>query len=135
DYSLKPWLALKTKVQSSNLREGQTFTKGFAIIQDVNFDIWRLKFNTRMALFETDDFNNAQYVYESDVLYAFSIPAYNGTGVRTYAMVRYDAMKNVSLWIRDARFNFRDRDTVGSGLSESEGTTSSELKAMLMVSF
>ena len=71
DYALKPWLKLKTKVQSSTQDEGGEFTKGFAIMQDVNFDWWKLKFNTRMALFETDDFDNAQYVYESDVLYAF----------------------------------------------------------------
>ncbi len=135
DYTLKPWLKLKTKVQSSSQNEGVEFTKGFAIIQDVNFDVWKLKFNTRMALFETDDFDNAQYVYESDVLYAFSIPAYNGTGVRTYAMVRYDPIRNVSLWLRYARFSFRDREVVGSGLDESEGDTSTEVKAMLRVKF
>jgi hypothetical protein len=135
DYSLKPWLKLKTKVQSSTQNEGDQFTKGFAIIQDVNFEWWKLKFNTRMALFETDDFDNAQYVYESDVLYAFSIPAYNGKGVRTYAMVRYDPIRNVSIWLRYAQFSFRDRDVVGSGLNESIGNTSSEVKAMLRVKF
>lgn len=135
DYELRPWLKLKTKVQSSTQDEGSEFTKGFAIIQDVNFSWWKLKFNTRMALFETDDFDNAQYVYESDVLYAFSIPAYNGTGTRTYAMVRYDPVRNISLWLRYARFTFRDRDTVGSGLNESEGNTSTEIKAMLRIKF
>lgn len=128
-------LSLKTKVQSSNQTEGDEFTKGFVILQDVNFNVWKLKFNTRMALFETDDFDNAQYVYESDVLYAFSIPAYNGKGVRTYAMVRYDPLPNISLWLRYARFTFRDRDTVGSGLNESEGNTSSEIKVMMRVKF
>ncbi len=135
DYELKPWLRLKTKVQSSTQSEGKEFTKGFAIIQDVNFDWWKLKFNTRMALFETDDFDNAQYVYESDVLYAFSIPAYNGTGIRTYAMVRYDPLKNLSVWLRYARFSFRDREVVGSGLEESQENTSSEVKAMLRFKF
>ncbi|MEP0987796.1 helix-hairpin-helix domain-containing protein [Ekhidna sp.] len=135
DYALKPWLKLKTKVQSSTQDEGGEFTKGFAIIQDVNFDWWKLKFNTRMALFETDDFDNAQYVYESDVLYAFSIPAYNGTGVRTYAMVRYDPVRNLSLWLRYASFSFRDRNSVGSGLNESVGSISSEIKAMLRFKF
>lgn len=135
DYKLNSQLTLKTKVQSSNQREGEEFTKGFAIIQDVNFEVWKLKFNTRMALFETDDFDNAQYVYESDVLYAFSIPAYNGTGVRTYAMVRYDPIKNTSIWMRYARFTFRDRNVVGSGLEQSIGNTSSELKVMLRYKF
>ncbi|MEO1254092.1 MAG: hypothetical protein AAFY41_04270, partial [Bacteroidota bacterium] len=135
DYQLETWLKLKTKVQSSTQNEGDEFTKGFAIIQDVNFGFWKLKFNTRMALFETDNFDNAQYVYESDVLYAFSIPAYNGTGTRTYAMVRYDPLKNVSVWLRYARFTFTDREIVGSGLEESIGNTSTEVKAMLRVKF
>ncbi|SNT35768.1 Helix-hairpin-helix motif-containing protein [Ekhidna lutea] len=135
DYELKPWLKLKTKVQSSTQQEGNEHTKGFAIIQDVNFEVWKLKFNTRMALFDTDDFDNAQYVYENDVLYAFSIPAYNGTGVRSYAMVRYDPIRNVSVWLRYAQFSFRDREVVGSGLNESIGNTSSEMKIMLRIKF
>ncbi len=135
DYAMRSWLKLKTKVQSSTQDENAVFTKGFVIVQDVNFEVWRLKFNTRMALFETDDFDNAQYVYESDVLYAFSIPAYNGTGTRAYAMVRYDPIRNISVWLRYARFTFRDRETVGSGLNESEGDTSTEIKAMLRIKF
>lgn len=135
DYTARSWLKLKTKVQSSHQQEGDVFTKGFVILQDINFDIWKLKFHTRMALFDTEDFDNAQYVYESDVLYAFSIPAYNGTGTRTYAMVRYDPIKNLALWVRYARFTFRDRDSVGSGLEESIGNTSSEIKVMARVKF
>ena len=139
DYGLRPWLNLKTKVQSSTQDENGVFTKGFAIIQDVNFDVWKLKFNTRMALFETDDFDNAQYVYESDVLYAFSIPAYNGSGIRTYAMVRYDPIKNVSIWIRYAQTRFPGAfgvvNLIGSSLDTSIGETASELKAMLRVKF
>ncbi|MEO9869675.1 ComEA family DNA-binding protein [Ekhidna sp.] len=139
DYELRPWLKLKTKVQSSTQNEGGEFTKGFAIIQDVNFKVWKLKFNTRMALFETDDFDNAQYVYESDVLYAFSIPAYNGSGIRTYAMVRYDPMRNISIWIRYAQTTFPGAagitNIIGSSLDSSIGDTASEIKAMLRVKF
>jgi hypothetical protein len=135
DYELKPRLKLKTKVQTSTQQEGNIFTSGFAILQDVNFEVWELKFYTRAALFDTDNFDNAQYVYENDVLYAFSIPAYNGVGVRNYVMVRYDPIRDLSLWIRYGQFSFRDRDTVGSGLDESEGPRSSELKIMVRKKF
>ncbi|MEM7297939.1 MAG: hypothetical protein AAF391_06700 [Bacteroidota bacterium] len=135
DFAARSWLKLKTKVQSSHQREGDEFTKGFVILQDINFDVWKLKFHTRIALFDTDDFDNAQYVYESDVLYAFSIPAYNGNGTRTYVMMRYDPFKNLSLWIRYARFTFRDRDVVGSGLEQSISNTSSEIKVMARIKF
>lgn len=135
DYQVVSNLALKTKVQSSHQNEAGDFTRGFAIIQDINFQLWVLKFHTRMALFQTDNFDNAQYVFENDVLYAFSIPAYNGTGIRNYAMVRYDPAKNISLWIRYARYSYRDRDQVGSGLEASFGSTSSELKLMARLKF
>lgn len=139
DYSLKPWLKLKTKVQGSTQNEGDEFTKGFAIIQDVNFDVWKLKFNTRMALFETDDFDNAQYVYESDVLYAFSIPAYNGSGIRSYVMVRYDLVRNIALWIRYARTTFPESfgvaNAIGSSLDTAFGDTASEIKVMMRMKF
>ena len=135
NYKVNSRLDLKTKVQSSNQTEGGLFTKGFVIIQDLNFDVWKVKFKTRIALFETDDFDNAQYVYENDVLYAFSIPAYNGRGVRSYAMIRYDPVRNMSLWLRYARFSFRDRDTVGAGLEASDTNTSSEIKLMLRLKF
>ena len=139
DYELKQWLTLKTKVQSSTQTEGKVFTKGFAIIQDVNFDWWKLKFNTRMAIFDTDDFDNAQYVYENDVLYSFSIPAYSGSGIRTYAMVRYDPIRNISIWIRYAQTTFPNtmgsNNVIGSSLEASIGDTSSEVRAMLRIKF
>ena len=135
DYELKSNLKFKTKIQSSTQHEGDEFTKGFVILQDVNFDVWKLKFHTRVALFDTDNFDNAQYVYENDVLYAFSIPAYNGKGVRNYVMVRYDPMKNVSLWVRYSSFTFQDREVIGSGLEEANGDRSSEIKMMARIKF
>ncbi|MEP5612829.1 MAG: helix-hairpin-helix domain-containing protein [Cyclobacteriaceae bacterium] len=138
DYAVQPWLDLKTRVQSSTVRLGQSFTKGIAIIQDVNFTVWKIKVYSRMALFDSEDFNNAQYVYENDVLYAFSIPAYIGSGVRNYLMIRCDPLRNTSLWIRYARTEFRNTTsdrTVGSSLELSQGNVASEIKVMLRHKF
>ncbi len=137
-YQLQSWLDLKTKVQSSTVTEADNFTKGIAIVQDVNFRIWKLKFHTRMALFDADNFNNAQYVYENDVLYAFSIPAYIGTGIRNYVMFRYDPLKNTSLWMRYSRTEFKNvsaKPTVGSSLEQAQGDTASEIKMMMRFKF
>lgn len=135
DYDIKNKLKLKTKVQTSTQQLGKTFTSGFAIIQDVNFNIWKLKVNTRTALFDTDNFDNAQYVYESDVLYAFSIPSYNGKGIRNYIMVRFDPLRNVAIWLRYGRYAFFNRDHIGSGLEESKGNVSSDFKVMARIKF
>ncbi|MEP1096546.1 MAG: helix-hairpin-helix domain-containing protein [Cyclobacteriaceae bacterium] len=138
DYHPQSWLNLKTKVQSSTVDQGSNFSKGIAIIQDVNFTAWKFKVHTRMALFDSQDFNNAQYVYENDVLYAFSIPAYVGTGVRSYVMVRCDPFRTTSLWIKYVRTEFRNSSmakTIGSALDLTQGDTSSEIKVMLRHKF
>ncbi len=139
DYTLGTALTLKTRIQGSMQNEASVKTRGFAMIQDVNVRFWKLRLHTRTALFETDDFDNAQYAYENDVLYAFSIPAYQGSGIRNYVMIRYNPVRNLSLWLRYARTtfpgSFGGQSTVGSGLDLAEGNTSSELKAMLRLKF
>jgi len=135
DYTPSSRLQLRTKVQTSNQLEGKEFTKGFTIIQDINFKLWKINFYTRTALFDTDNFDNAQYVYENDVLFAFSIPAYSGVGVRNYFMIKYDPMKNLSLWVRYSQTNFRDRSSTGSGLELSNSSLRSEVKVMIRKKF
>ena len=138
DYALRHGLKMRSRVQSSHLSESGIFTSGFAMIQDVHFELWKLKFYTRVALFDSDNFENRQYVYENDVLYAFSLPAYSGTGLRNYIMVRYDPTRKLSLWLRYAQTRYPSataKSEVGSGLERSEGDTASEIKAMLRIKF
>ncbi len=134
DYAPGSFMKLKTRIQGSTQTEAGNFSKGFAILQDIGATIWKLKVQTRVALFDTDDFDNRQYVYENDVLYAFSIPGYSGTGVRNYVIVRYDPTRSISLWARYARTTFRNplsNPVVGSGLDRSNGNINSEVKLMM----
>ena len=80
-----------------------------------------------MAIFEADDFENRQYAYERNVLYAFSIPAYIGTGIRQYALLQYKMNQRFTFWLRYSRFIYNDRDSVGSGLEQSDGNTRSQM--------
>ena len=131
DYGLSTDFSMKTRVQTSTQNENEVFTKGYAIIQDLNYSIGRFRLSGRMALFETDDYDNRQYSFEKDVLYAFSIPAYNGVGVRNYFLVRFRASSKLDLWARYGRYAYTDRDEVGLGMDVSQGATRSEVKFML----
>jgi len=135
DYRLNTQFSMKSRVQTSTFNEAGTFTNGYAIVQDVNFEIGKLKISTRMALFETEDYDNRQYMYERDVLYAFSIPAYNGRGMRNYVLLRYQVNSALDVWLRYAKYSYRDRDEVGSGLDESQGAERTEVKWMMRVKF
>ena len=128
DYSASKKLSFQTRIQLSTYSLDNSYTKGFAIVQDINFDVGRFTFSTRYALFDTDDYDNRQYIYERDVWLAFSLPAYYGIGIRSYAMVQYKVNQKVDLWLRWARTNYTDRDTIGSGGETVYGNTKNDLK-------
>ena len=135
DYAIGPTFSFKSRVQGSSYTEANETTHGLAILQDVTISFWKMKLSTRFALFDTDDYNNRQYIYEKDVLYAFSIPAYNGIGTRTYFLAQYNVSRSLTLWVRYSLFDYTDRDTIGSGLNEIQGDKRSDFKFMLRYKF
>lgn len=132
DYKVGRSLSLKTRLQASSYELNNETTTGYTLIQDLNFSFWKLNISTRAALFDTD-YANRQYAYEKNVLYAFSIPAYNGLGSRSYFLVQYAASKKLTFWARYSRFDYRDVDSVGSGLAESIGSNRSNLVVMARI--
>ena len=131
-YALSRQFSLHSRVQWGSFTVGnQKPSEGFVILQDANFDWGRLSVSGRFALFDTDGFDGRQYVYEKDVLYAFSIPAFANRGARNYVMAQYSFSKHLDLWLRWARTSYRNLQTVGSGLNAIDGPTRSELKAQI----
>lgn len=130
DYKIGRIISMKTRWQGSDYELNGDRTTGYTLIQDLNLSFKKVKVSTRAAVFDTD-FLNRQYAYEKNVLYAFSIPAYNGLGTRSYLLIQYTATKKLTFWARYARFNFRERDTIGSGLSEINGNNRSNITCML----
>lgn len=132
DYSASPLLHLRSRLQSSSYTINNTTTQGFAMLQDVNLKHGKFVLSSRLALFDTDDFQNRQYVYEKDVLYAFSIPAYNGLGTRSYLMLQYKASSKIQFWFRISRTRYHDRDNIGSALERIEGNIRSDVKFQIL---
>lgn len=92
-------LSLKSRIQWSSYRQLAT-SRGFAMAADLGYDWKRVSIATRFAVFDTDDFDNRQYMNERDVLMAFSFPAYYGQGTRTYVVARYQPVKWLDLWVK-----------------------------------
>ncbi len=135
DYEAGQRLSFKTRAQlSSYSLEGAT-TKGFALIQDINFEIGRFLFSTRYALFDTDDYDNRLYVYEKDVWLAFSLPAYFGQGIRNYVMVQYKVSSKVDLWLRWAQTHYANQDTIGSSNETINGNVKNDVKLQVKINF
>ena len=123
---------LRTRVQSSTYTLDGEVTWGFMVAQDASVTLGRWKADARFALFDTD-FVNRQYVYENDVLYAFAIPAYSGSGVRNYLVMRCKVNRHLSLWAKVARTTYYDRHQVGTGLEVIEGNRRTDVKFQVVV--
>jgi hypothetical protein len=133
-----PALELRTRLQALRLRDdaGLPWRSGFAITQDVGYQLNRsLKLTARYAIFDADDYDTRQYVYEQDVLLAVSIPALYGQGTRLYGIAEIRFNRSLTLWLRYAETRYRHQDTVGTGLESIQGALRSEVKAQLRVKF
>lgn len=106
DYSDNRKLKLKSRIQGSHFSLNKVNTSGIALIQDVQYNFGRIRLDVRLAVFDTDDYVNRQYVYEKDVLYAYAIPAYNGQGFRTYWLAKWKVNRKLALWMKYAFTRF-----------------------------
>ncbi len=113
-------------------------TYGFSAFQDLSYDFEKipLAVNVRLHVFDAQDFENRFYTYERDVLYAFSVPMNYGLGTRYYLNLRYDAGKNLSLWLKLAQTVYADyRTTVSSGNEEIQGNRKSDFRFLVKWKF
>ncbi|WP_242927805.1 helix-hairpin-helix domain-containing protein [Pontibacter vulgaris] len=128
-------LSLKSRVQFSSYKHESPQSTGYLIAQDINLNFGYFQVSTRYALFDTDDYENRQYVYERDVLYAFSVPALSGKGTRFYTLLQFKPLRRVDVWVKYGLTHFRNQDTIGSGLETIEGPRRSDLKAQVRYQF
>lgn len=135
DHKLSERSGFKTRVQFSNYSLNSNHTAGFVLAQDFYWNFNRFKLSGRLALFDADDFENRQYVYERDVLYSFSLPAYNGTGSRRYLLLQYKFLRNLTAWVRWANTRFSNQEVISSGQQEIEGSSQNDIKVQLQLKF
>jgi hypothetical protein len=136
DYKISKIWNIQTRASFSTYQfAGQEFTQGFAIAQDVNADLGKFSLSSRLAFFKTDDYDNRQYFYEQDVLYAFAFPAYYQHGIRHYLMTQYKISQNVDAWLRWSRTDLFDGGIFSSGLEEIPLSHRSEIKMQIRLHF
>lgn len=136
DYSPVRRLSLRSRIQwGSFAYAGASASRGFTIVQDATLDLRRFSFSGRVALFGTDDYDSRQYVYERDVLYAFSFPAYFNRGIRHYVLAQYTLSRHLRVWVRWARTDLTNQTTVGSDLDQISVPHKSEVKVQAQWQF
>ena len=128
-YTINEFFTLKSRVEYITIqRESTTFEKGMLISQDFIYRPKSAPFDLalRYALFDTDSYDTRLYSFESNALYAFSVPAYYYQGSRAYFLIRYSFLNHFDLWIRYGVFIYNNRTTISSGSEEIIGNRKSD---------
>jgi len=89
-YSINENLTLATRIDLKTAEESGS--KGMLMLQDFTYRFRKIPAALwlRYCIFKTDDWDSRFYIYENDLLYSFSIPAFSGEGIRNYIMVKWD---------------------------------------------
>lgn len=137
-YKVHENLQLRTRAEWTFFnKEGRPSENGFLLYQDI---IWKrvgspISLNGRYGFFSTDSWNTRIYAYESDVLYAFSIPGYSGTGTRIYLLAKWDVARGVDLWLRWGQWYYTDRKVISSGTAQIDSNRRNDFTAQLRWQF
>ncbi|WP_040416149.1 ComEA family DNA-binding protein [Cyclobacterium qasimii] len=134
-YQPSRWWQAKTRVQQSFYRISGHKSKGYAISQDLSGEVGAWKLSGRVSLFDTDDYENRQYLYEKNVLWAFSIPNFYDQGIRLYFLAQYKLNRRLTFWGRWAKTTYTNRESIGSGLQEIQGNELVETTFQLRYQF
>ncbi|MGB0429824.1 MAG: ComEA family DNA-binding protein [Bacteroidia bacterium] len=117
--------------------DNKTTAKGVLLFQDLAFKPLEKPYSIlgRYAIFNVDDYVARIYSYENDVLYSYSIPAYQDQGIRFYILGRLKIKRKIDLWLRYSQTSYFNRNTIGSGNELISGNKRSEIKAQVRFKF
>jgi hypothetical protein len=109
---------------------------GILVFQDVGYSFQKINLDIklRIALFDTDSYEERIYAYEQDLYQAFNVTGYYFQGWRGYLMLKY-RYKFVDIWLRIAQTYYSNKTEIGSGADLIESPHKTELKVQLLFHF
>ena len=137
-YKISNEISIRNRAEIVRYRKGNLSPEfGYLSFQDIIYDPMgsKLSANFRFAIFETSGFNTRIYSYENDVLYSYSVPAYQGKGIRFYFNGRYTISRGTDLWLRYALISYANQETNGSGGDLINGNKRSDIRVQLRFQF
>lgn len=117
---------------------GRSSNWGFTAYQDLSytFEKLALTLNARCMYFDAPNYNNRFYIYEKDILYAFSIPMTYGAGVRYYLNMKVTLFNRLSVWFKVAQTAYEiDRKTIGSSYETIAGNRKTDYRMLIKYDF
>ncbi|MDR3180306.1 MAG: helix-hairpin-helix domain-containing protein [Prevotellaceae bacterium] len=135
-YEQLPGVRMEDRLELTFI-DGANKESGLLLFHDVNYKhpSWPVKLATRLAVFDSDSWASRFYAYESDVLSAFSVPAYYSKGARWFLNMQFLFWERIDLWFRIAQTHYFDKTTIGSGIGSIEGSRQTDMKIQLRIRF
>lgn len=132
DFSITKNISMKSRLEYIINKKTEN-TNGFVMYAELRYKTLNDKFKASLcyAKFDTDTYDDRIYVYESDMLYQFSVPAYYYQGNRFYLLLQYKVNNNISCWLRIANTNYMNQNTIGSNGETIYGNNKTEIKAQV----
>jgi len=130
-YRLNAIISAQSRIQHSTKDFHNNKNTGFMLAQDLVVTKLRYAISARFSLFDTDDYDTRQFIYERDLLYVYSIPAFYNKGVRYYLLTKYLISEKVTLWLKFAQTKYVGLDAIGSGLEEIKGDTKTDINVQI----
>ncbi|MCK5370097.1 MAG: hypothetical protein KAQ62_16160, partial [Cyclobacteriaceae bacterium] len=69
DFAINANFSMKTRIQGSHVDFNSKTGTGFILAQDIIYTQQKYSLSTRFAIFDTDNYDNRQFIYERDLLY------------------------------------------------------------------
>ena len=137
NYKISSGISLRNRFELINYKKADINDYGYLAYQDIIYDPMQSKIsgNIRFAIFNTAGFNSRIYAYENDVLYSYSIAAYQHSGTRFYVNSRLKLKRGLDMWLKYSLSAYTNLDKIGSGLDEIKGSRRSEIKLQFRYQF
>lgn len=140
DYQLTPSLGLSSRAYFSYTAcEFHPSNKGWFLLQDFRYSPAMarrpLTLTARYSYFRISSYDARIYAMESDLLYEYSTPAFNGNGHRCYLIARWGLSPSIIFSAKYGLTAYTDRSEIGSGHDVTEGPLRHEFKAQLLFNF
>lgn len=126
---------LSNRIEFSRVQNEKNITEtGSLFYQDVTRSFMNnmFKLGLRYSVFHPGGFDTRIYMYENDLLYSFSVPAYYYPGSRFYLLISGKTKWNLDYWLKLGRTYYNDRESIGTGNEKSMGPSRTEIKIQII---
>ncbi|HLR76487.1 MAG TPA: hypothetical protein VK106_02435, partial [Balneolaceae bacterium] len=115
-------------------KAGEPFSYGYLIFQDLRFTpTKKLTIDTRVTVFETQDYDSRLYQFENGLLYVLSNQMLYGQGERLYGVIRYKALNWLDIWAKFGVTIYENQRRISSGLNEIKGNVQSNIELQIRI--